>query len=171
MSVLLLSFHTGVNGANFLVQGQRAKKSLRPTLGSCPFQTWCRNPERMACRRRKSWPKQNQGGQQIEEEYRRVSFSSIYATPRASQVGSVVKNPPASAGDASSIPGWRSSPGEENGKQLQYSCLGNLMFRAKHCKDFWHYSQSNEFILPKIKSIISSYTLSACQWYKQCIVE
>ena len=35
----------------------------------------------------------------------------------------------------------------------------------------WHYFQRNEFMLPKIKSIISSYTLSACQWYKQCIME
>ena len=36
--------------------------------------------------------------------------------------GSVVKNPPASAGDASSIPGLRRSPGEGNGNPLQYSC-------------------------------------------------
>ena len=59
--------------------------------------------------------RQNQGGQQIEKEYRCLSFSSIYATPRATQVGSVVKNPSASAGDSSSIPGGR-SPREGNGK-------------------------------------------------------
>ena len=46
-----------------------------------------------------------------------------------------------------------------------------VWFLTKHCKDFWHYSQSDEFMLPKIKSIISSYTLSACQWYKQWIME
>ena len=37
--------------------------------------------------------------------------------------GSVVKNPSANAGDAGLIPGWRRSPGEGNGKPLQYSCL------------------------------------------------
>ena len=44
--------------------------------------------------------------------------------------GSVVKNLPARAGDmgdAGSIPGWGRSPGEENGYQLQYSCLDNSM--------------------------------------------
>ena len=47
--------------------------------------------------------------------------------------GSVVKNPPASAGDAGdlgSIPGSGRSPGEGNGNPLQYSCLGNPMDRG-----------------------------------------
>ena len=35
--------------------------------------------------------------------------------------GSVVKNLPANAGDADSIPGWGRSPGEENDNPLQYS--------------------------------------------------
>ena len=38
----------------------------------------------------------------------------------------MVKNPPASAGDAGDlglIPGLGRSPGEENGNVLQYSCL------------------------------------------------
>ena len=39
----------------------------------------------------------------------------------------VVKNPPANAGDAGSIPGLGRSPGEENGNPFQYSCLGNAM--------------------------------------------
>ena len=39
--------------------------------------------------------------------------------------GSVVKNPPANAGDVSSIPGSGRSPGEGHGNPLQYSCLGN----------------------------------------------
>ena len=38
---------------------------------------------------------------------------------------SVVKNPPANAGDAGSIPGSGRSPGEGNETPLQYSCLGN----------------------------------------------
>ena len=37
--------------------------------------------------------------------------------------GSVVKNPPANAGDTGSIPGSGRSPGEGNGNPLQYSCL------------------------------------------------
>ena len=38
--------------------------------------------------------------------------------------GSLVKNTPASAGDAGSIPGSGKSPGEGNGYPLQYSYLG-----------------------------------------------
>ena len=42
----------------------------------------------------------------------------------------VVKNPPADAGDAGSIPGLGRSPGEGNGYPLQYACLENPMDRA-----------------------------------------
>ena len=41
--------------------------------------------------------------------------------------GSVVKNPPANAGDVGLIPGSGRSPGEGNGNPLQYSCLENPM--------------------------------------------
>ena len=44
--------------------------------------------------------------------------------------GLVVKNPPANAGDAGSIPGLGRSPGEGNGNPLQYSCLKNPMDRG-----------------------------------------
>ena len=47
--------------------------------------------------------------------------------------GSVVKNPPAYAGDAGDlglIPGLGRSPAEGNGNLLQYSCLGNPMYRG-----------------------------------------
>ena len=44
--------------------------------------------------------------------------------------GSVVKNPPAIAGDQGSIPGSGRSPGEGNGNPLQYSCLENPMERG-----------------------------------------
>ena len=43
--------------------------------------------------------------------------------------GSVVKNPPAHAGDVSSIPVSGRSPGEGNGNPLQYYCLRNAMDR------------------------------------------
>ena len=42
---------------------------------------------------------------------------------------SAVKNLPANAGDAGSIPGSERSPGEGNGNPLQYSCLANLLDR------------------------------------------
>ena len=41
----------------------------------------------------------------------------------------MVKNLPASAVDAGSIPGLGRSPGEGNGNPLQYSRLGNSMDR------------------------------------------
>ena len=47
--------------------------------------------------------------------------------------GLVVKNPPASGGDArdmGSIPESGRSPGEGNGNPLQCSCLGNPMDRG-----------------------------------------
>ena len=44
--------------------------------------------------------------------------------------GSVVKNPPANAGDASLIPVLGRSPGEGNGNPLQYSYLGNPIDRG-----------------------------------------
>ena len=47
----------------------------------------------------------------------------------ASLVAQMVKNLPANAGDLGSILGWGRFPGEGNGYQLQYSCLGNPMDR------------------------------------------
>ena len=44
--------------------------------------------------------------------------------------GSVVKNPPANAGDAGSVPGLGRSPGEANSNPFQYFCLGNSMDRG-----------------------------------------
>ena len=43
---------------------------------------------------------------------------------------SVVKNPPANAGDIASISGLGRSYGEGNDNPLQYSCLGNPMHRG-----------------------------------------
>ena len=44
--------------------------------------------------------------------------------------GSVVKNSSVNAGDMGSIPRLGRSPGEGNGNQFQYSCLGNPMDRG-----------------------------------------
>ena len=43
---------------------------------------------------------------------------------------SVVKNPPANAGDAGSIPVLGRAPGGGNSNPLLYSCLGNAMDRG-----------------------------------------
>ena len=43
---------------------------------------------------------------------------------------SVVKNPPANAGDSVLIPGLEKSPGEGNGNPFQYCCLENPMDRG-----------------------------------------
>ena len=43
--------------------------------------------------------------------------------------GSVLKSPPANAGDAGMIPGLGRSPGGGNGNPLLYSCLENPMDR------------------------------------------
>ena len=44
--------------------------------------------------------------------------------------GSVVKNPPANAGDTGLLPGSGRSPGEGNSNPLQYSWLGHPMDRG-----------------------------------------
>ena len=47
--------------------------------------------------------------------------------------GSIVKNPPANAGDTGNmglIPGSGRSTGGGNGKPFQYSCLGNSVDRG-----------------------------------------
>ena len=44
--------------------------------------------------------------------------------------GSLIKNPPANAGDLGSIPGLGSSPGGGNGNPFQYSCLENSIDRG-----------------------------------------
>ena len=44
-------------------------------------------------------------------------------TPEGLPGGSVVKNPPANAGDVGLIPGSERSPEEGNGNPLQCSCL------------------------------------------------
>ena len=65
-----------------------------------------------------------------------IIFGLKYLQKISKQVmhyGSVVKNPPANAGDArdaGSIPGLRRSPGVGNGNPLQCSCLENPMERG-----------------------------------------
>jgi len=57
-------------------------------------------------------------------------YSGYLTEPiKLTKVFPVVKKPPACAGDAGSILGWRRSSGGGNGNPLQYSCLENPMDR------------------------------------------
>ena len=60
--------------------------------------------------------------------------------------GSMVKNPPANAGDLGSIPGLGRSPGEGNGYPLQYSCLENFMDRGAWWATFMGLQKSDNSI-------------------------
>ena len=57
-------------------------------------------------------------------------FKECIIERRGFSGGSVVKNLPANAGDAGSVPGWGRSPGGGHGNPLQYSCLENPMDRG-----------------------------------------
>ena len=59
----------------------------------------------------------------------KLPFNKIPMAKGASQVAIVVKNPPANAGDAGSMPGSGRSLDGGNGNPLQYSCLENSMDR------------------------------------------
>ena len=54
----------------------------------------------------------------------------VYMMSLSSQVALVLKNPPAEAGDKSSVPGLGRSPGEGNDNPLQCSSLENPMHRG-----------------------------------------
>ena len=55
---------------------------------------------------------------------------SLYTYSQGFPGSSMVKNPPANAGDAGSIPGLGRSPGGGNDNPLQYYCLENPMDRG-----------------------------------------
>ena len=85
----------------------------------------------------------SQGGKKVnrglQDQYQRLGFSASRCADRYLMTcskdaqgfpgGSVLKNPPADAGDVGSIPGLGRSPGEGNGNPLQDSCPGNPMDR------------------------------------------
>ena len=50
---------------------------------------------------------------------------------------SVVKNPPANAGEAGSIPQLERSPGKGNDNPLQYSYLGNAIQKSPEGYSSW----------------------------------
>ena len=76
----------------------------------------------------------NQADDKIPCSYRRGTKSrALYLLCIPSKgflSASVLKNPPANAGDVGLIPGSGISVGEENGNPHWYSCLGNPMDRG-----------------------------------------
>ena len=54
-----------------------------------------------------------------------VILSFLSCPLKSEGASQVVKNPPANAGDTSSVPGWGRSPGEGDGNPLQYSYQEN----------------------------------------------
>ena len=71
--------------------------------------------------------------------------------------GSVVKNLPANAGDAGSIPGWRMSPKKGNSNPLQYSCLGNLVDRGASYSAWGHEKVRHDLV----RTIMFMFTVRA----------
>ena len=65
----------------------------------------------------------------VKEDAKENSCWIIISLQMGFPCGSVIKNPPANAGDTGSIPGSGRSLRRGNGNPLQYSCLGNPMDR------------------------------------------
>ena len=79
---------------------------------------WTEKPDRL----------QSMGSHRVGHDGSDLAAAVFYCMVLPS--GSVVKNSPASAGDAGLIPELGRTPGEGNGNPLQYSCLGNPMDRG-----------------------------------------
>ena len=70
--------------------------------------------------------------------------SVVMGLPWGFPGGSAVKNPPANAGDAGSIPGLGRSPGGGNCNPLQYACWKNTMDRgAWQATAHWGHKESD----------------------------
>ena len=65
-----------------------------------------------------------------KKRIREVRIINLLKAGRGFPSGSMGKESACNAGDPGSIPGSGRSPGEGNGKPLQYSCLENPMDRA-----------------------------------------
>ena len=67
---------------------------------------------------------------EVVENWTQLSETTSTIRIKGFSGGSVVKNPPANAGDMGLILESGKSPGEANGNPLQHSCLGNPMDRG-----------------------------------------
>ena len=64
------------------------------------------------------------------ENSTQFNFDSVYQGIRTSQVALMVKKPPANAGGAGSIPGWRISPWRRAWQPTPVFLLGDSMDRG-----------------------------------------
>ena len=88
-----------------------------------------------------------------------LNWMNCYGLPS----GSVVKNPPANAGDTGLIPGLGRSPGGGNGNPLQYSCLENTMDRGA-----W---QAIVLVVAKSQTWVSNWTHTQWTVLKATVME
>ena len=100
---------------------------------------------------------QYMGSQRVGHNWNDWARTSLSGSP----CGSVVKIPPASAGDVGLIPGLGRSPGEGSGNPLQYSCLRNPMDRGA-----W---QAIDHGLAKSQMWLSMYILLYWAWKGDCL--
>ena len=111
-------------------------------------------------------------------QYFRGHFKQAYHPHRGFQGGTVVKNPPAIAGDTGSIPGSGRYPGEGNGYSLQYSCTtpwteepggrqsnGVANSHARLSTHTYHPHQMEEEALSETPRLPALWTASS--WYKK----
>ena len=87
-------------------------------------------------------------------------FKPLQSPSRSVPGGSVVKNPPANAGDTSSIFGSGNSLGKRNGNTHQYSCLGNPVDREAWWAIVYGVSKSWTPIKPPIHQFLNRSVLS-----------
>ena len=83
--------------------------------------------------------------------------------------GSLVKNLPANAGDAGSIPGLGRSPGEGNGYSLQYCCLGNPMDRRDWQASAHGVAKSQTWLRDRTQTHTRLGWAGARWWWIQCL--
>ena len=106
----------------YLGQEDPLEKEMAPHSSTLAWKIpWTEEPGRL----------QSTGSQRVGHDWATsLSFFLSLYYKEGFPGGSLVKNPPANAEDAGSIPRLGRSPGEGNGNLLQYSCLGNPMDRG-----------------------------------------
>ena len=113
------------------------------------------NPLQYSCLETTPWMEEPGGLESMgsQSQTRLSNFTFTLDTSRDSSGGSVVKNPPANAGDVGSILELGRSSGEGNGNPLHYSCLGSPIVRRLAgyspwgCKRFRHNLANHSSIL------------------------
>ena len=124
----------------------------------------------MSSSRGSSWPRD-------QTPHGSYYYICPYAVIRASQLALMLKNPPASAGDArdtGSIPGLGRSPGGGNGNPLLYSCLGNPMDRGAWWAIVHGVAKSQTWVKQlstHARMQLSSYVANLVIWVQGCGLE